>query len=79
MVVGGQCRGQAALPPGKRPNIPCTGGWVGPRAVCMGVENLNPTRTSSPDNPALASNCTKYTIPAHSSSVRVNAVVYDTI
>jgi hypothetical protein len=31
VAVGGQRRASAALPPGKRPGIHCTGGWVGPR------------------------------------------------
>ena len=31
MDVGGQSEGQAALPPGKRPGVNFTGGWVGPR------------------------------------------------
>jgi len=30
--MGGQTHAQAALPVGKRPGTPCTGGWVGPRA-----------------------------------------------
>ena len=32
MGVGGQRQAPAALPPGKRLDIHCTGGWVGPRA-----------------------------------------------
>jgi hypothetical protein len=32
MGVGSQLHVPAALPPGKRPGIYCTGGWVGPRA-----------------------------------------------
>jgi hypothetical protein len=30
--VGGQRHAPAALSPGKKPDIHCTGGWVGPRA-----------------------------------------------
>jgi hypothetical protein len=43
MAVGGQHHALAALSPGKRPGTHCTGSWVGPGPVWMGVENLAPT------------------------------------
>jgi len=39
MEVSGQRHTPTALPPGKRPVIHCTGGWVGPRA---GGESVQP-------------------------------------
>jgi len=36
----------------KRPGTQCTGGWLGPRPVCMGAENLASTGIRSPDRPA---------------------------
>jgi hypothetical protein len=32
MGVGGQRHSLPALPPGRRPGTPCTGGWVSPSA-----------------------------------------------
>jgi hypothetical protein len=36
--VGGPCQAPAALPLGRSPSTDCTGGWVGPRPIWMGVE-----------------------------------------
>jgi hypothetical protein len=52
MGVGGQRHAPAALPPGKRPGTHFIGGWVGPRAVLDGCENLTPTGIRSQDRPA---------------------------
>jgi len=49
--VGGQRHAPAALPR-QCPGIHCTGGWVGPRPVWTGAENLAPTGIRSPDRPA---------------------------
>jgi hypothetical protein len=49
MGVGGQCHVPAALPPGKRRGIHCTGGWGG--SVRTGAENFAPTVIRSPDRP----------------------------
>jgi hypothetical protein len=38
--------------PRERPGTHCTGGWVGPGAVCVGAENLASTGIRSPDLPA---------------------------
>jgi hypothetical protein len=43
MGVGVLRHAPAALPSLKRPDIPCLGGWVGPRPVWQGVENLTLT------------------------------------
>jgi len=40
------------LYPQERPGTHCTGGWVGPRALWTGAENLAPTMIRSPDRPA---------------------------
>ena len=52
MGVGGQHPAPAALPPGKRLDTPCTGGWVGPRALWTGAEYLALTGLQSQDRPA---------------------------
>jgi hypothetical protein len=52
MGVAGERHAPAALPPEKRPGTHCTGGWVGPRPVWTGAENLSPTGIRSPDRPA---------------------------
>jgi len=40
------------LYPLERPSAHCIGGWVGPRTVWMGAENLAPSGIRSPDRPA---------------------------
>jgi hypothetical protein len=45
----------AALPPGKRPGTHCIGGWVSPRAVWTGVENLAPPGFDPPTVQPVAS------------------------
>jgi len=40
MEVDGQRHAPAALPPGKGPSTHCTVGWVGPRVILDGCENL---------------------------------------
>ena len=49
--VRGQRHAPAPLLPGKRPGIYCIGGWVGPRAVWTGAENLATTEIRSPYRP----------------------------
>ena len=41
--VRGQLHAPAALYPRERPGIPCTGGWVGPRAGLERCEKSRPT------------------------------------
>ena len=48
MGVGGQSHAPATLPPGKRPVIHCTGGWVGPRAGLDGCWKSRPHRDLIP-------------------------------
>jgi len=50
--VRGQRHARAALYPRERPGAPCTGGWVAPRQVWTGSDNLGPTGIRSPDRPA---------------------------
>ena len=45
--VGGQRHAPAALPPGKKPGIHCTGGWVGPRMFWTGAKNPALHRSST--------------------------------
>jgi hypothetical protein len=40
------------LYPLERPGTHCIGGWVGPKTVLVGAENLAPTEFRSPDRPA---------------------------
>jgi hypothetical protein len=42
MGLGGKHHISAALSLGQIPSTHCVGGWVGPRAVWTGVENLAP-------------------------------------
>ena len=39
---GSQRNAPAALPPGKRPDTHCTGGWLGPRTGKGGFGKLSP-------------------------------------
>jgi hypothetical protein len=39
-------------PPGKRPGTQCIGGWVDPRPVCTGAENIASIGIRSPDHQA---------------------------
>jgi len=48
MGVGGQSHTPAALPPGKRPDTHCIGGWVGPMAGLDGHGKSCPHRDSIP-------------------------------
>jgi len=48
MGLGGQGHAPAALPPGKRPDTYCLGGWVGPRAGLDGCGKSRPHRDSIP-------------------------------
>ena len=48
MGMGGQHHAPAALPPGKKPGIHCTGGWVGPKAGLDGCGKSRPHRDSNP-------------------------------
>ena len=50
--VGGQRHALAALPPGKRPDSHCIGGWVGPIVSLDGCGKSRPHRDSVPDRPA---------------------------
>ena len=50
--VGGQGFAPAALHPGKRLGVHCTGRWVGPRAAIDGCKNFVPTGIRSPELPA---------------------------
>jgi len=54
MGVGGQCHAPTTVALGKRPGTNCQGGWVGPRAVCTGVENSAPIGIGSLDCPAFS-------------------------
>jgi len=65
MEMNGEQHAPAALPLGKRHGTHCTGGWVGPRAILDGVENLVTTRIRSPDCPAHSELLTDDTIPVH--------------
>ena len=51
------------LPP-KRPGPHFTGGWVGPRAVLDGAENLVPIRIRCTDRPARSSVAIPTELPA---------------
>ena len=51
MGMGGHSDALVALPPGKRLDLRCTGGWVGPRAGLDGAENLARTCVRFPDPP----------------------------
>jgi hypothetical protein len=51
MGVGGQRHAPFALPPAKRPGAHCTGGWVFPRSVWTGAENIAPTGIRFLDRP----------------------------
>jgi len=53
MRVGG-LRYVLAVYPRERTGTRCTGGWVGPRAVWTGAENLASTGIRSLDLPALS-------------------------
>jgi hypothetical protein len=55
MGLGGQCCAPAALLLGRTAGANCAGGWVGPRLVWMGAENLAPTRIQPPDHQVVAS------------------------
>jgi len=46
MGVGGERYAPAILPPGKRPGIHCTRGWVDPRARLEGCGKSRPRRDS---------------------------------
>ena len=48
MSVGGQRHAPAALPPGKRPDTRCIGGWMGPRAGLDGCGKSRLHRDSGP-------------------------------
>ena len=50
--VGGQDQAQASVLPGKRSSTHWIGGWVGPRPVWRGAENLARTGIRSPNRPA---------------------------
>ena len=52
MWVSGQRHAVANLPPGKRSGTCYIGGWVAPRPVWTGVENLAPIGIRSLDLPA---------------------------
>jgi hypothetical protein len=65
MGVGGQRHSPAASTPGKRPGTHCTGGWVGPRAVWTGAENLAPTGIRSPERPARSQSLYRLRYPEH--------------
>jgi len=52
MRVDGQRHDPASLPLGGTHGTHCTGGWVGPKGVRTGVENLAATGIRSPDRPA---------------------------
>jgi len=54
MGMDGQRHVPAALSTRKGPDIHCTGGWVGPRAVWTGAENLTTAGVRSPDRLALS-------------------------
>ena len=41
--MGGQSHALAALPPGKRAGTLCIGGWLSPKPVWTGAENLAQT------------------------------------
>jgi len=64
--VGGKLHAPAALPPRKRPDTHCVGGWVGPRAGLDGCgKSRPPTGIRSPDRPARSDPYTDYSIPGH--------------
>ena len=62
--VRGQRHALAALYPRERPGTHCTGGWVGPRTVWTGAENLAPTGIRSPDRPAHSQSLYQLRYPA---------------
>jgi len=61
----GQRHASAALYPRKRPGTHCTGGWVGPRPIWKGAENLDPTGIRSPDRPVRSQALYRLRYPAH--------------
>ena len=63
MWVGGQRHDPAALPPGKLPGTHCVGGWVGPRAVWTGEENVAPTGSRFPDVPTRSKSLYRLSYP----------------
>jgi hypothetical protein len=66
MGVGGERHAPAALPPGKKPGIHDTGGWVGLRASLDGYEKSRPHLDSMPG----ANRYTDYDIPAKHTHTR---------
>ena len=48
MEVGGQRHAPAALPPGRRTDTHCIGGWVDPRAGLDGCRKSHPTPEFDP-------------------------------
>ena len=52
MLLGGQRHDLTALPPGRRPGIHCTGGWVGVRTGLGGCEKYRVPGIRSSDRPA---------------------------
>jgi len=66
MGMGGQCHAPGALPPGKRPSIQHTGGWVSPRASQDGGGKFHPpVGFDPPPVQPIASHYRNYAIPAH--------------
>jgi hypothetical protein len=68
MWVGGQRHDPAALSPGKKPGIQCTGGWVGSRAEWTGAENPAPPPPPGFDRRTVQPVSSSYTdddTPAH--------------
>jgi hypothetical protein len=63
--VRGQRHAPAALYPWERPGTYCTGGWVGPRPVWTGAENLAHTGIWSLDRPARSQSLYQLRYPAH--------------
>jgi hypothetical protein len=76
MGVGGQHHAPAALPPGKRPGIHCTGGSVGPRAGFGRVRKISPRPGFDPWTfQPVASRYTDYAIPLGWRVNRVNLLI----
>jgi len=63
--VRGQRHAPAALYSRERPGTQCVEGWVGPRPVWTGLENLAPTGIRSPDRPPRSHSLYRLRYPAH--------------
>jgi len=76
MEVCGQCHALAALPPGKKFGIHCTGGWVSPKTGLDLCEKISPYPRSDPRTVELVAS--RYTADAVSATydTKVSPSIY---